>query len=69
MILVGTAFRFLVQKLGNPQASPVEYVLGLTLIFQLFYAESNLALMWGGLFLSFVAFYLVLRLAGRRHAW
>jgi hypothetical protein len=69
MTLVGAAFRFLVQKLANPRATLVEYVFGLTLIFQLFYAESNLALMWGGLFLSFLAFYTVLRLAGRRYAW
>jgi hypothetical protein len=68
MPLVGVVFRFLIQKLSNPQATPVEHILGLTLVFQLFYAESNLALMWGGLVLAFVAFYTVLRLAGGRGA-
>jgi len=37
-------------------------------VFQLFYAESNLALMWGGLLLTFVSLYLTLRLAGLRLA-
>lgn len=66
MALVGVGFRFLIQKLSNPAGSPAEYVLGLSLVFQLFYAESNLALMWGGLLLTFVSLYLTLRLASMR---
>ena len=66
MALVGVGFRFLTQKLSNPSASPAEYVLGLSLVFQLFYAESNLALMWGGLLLTFISLYLTLRLASLR---
>jgi hypothetical protein len=66
MALVGVGFRFLIQKLSNPISSPAEYVLGLTLVFQLFYSESNLALMWGGLLLTFVGLYLTLRLASLR---
>jgi hypothetical protein len=68
MALVGAAFRFLVQKLGHPASSPAEYILGLTLVFQLFYAESNLALMWGGLLLTFISLYLTLRVASMRLA-
>jgi hypothetical protein len=66
MALVGVGFRFLIQKLSNPAASPAEYVLGLSLVFELFYSESNLALMWGGLLLTFVSLYLTLRLATLR---
>jgi hypothetical protein len=66
MALVGAGFRFLIQKLSNPPGSPAEYVLGLSLVFQLFYAESNLALMWGGLLLTFISLYLTLRLASMR---
>jgi hypothetical protein len=66
MALVGVGFRFLVQKLSSPVSSPAEYVLGLSLVFQLFYAESNLALMWGGLLLTFISLYLTVRVASLR---
>jgi len=66
MALVGIAFRFLVGKFSHPRASVIEYVLGLTLVFQLFYAESNLALMWGGLVLTFIALYVTMSLCTRR---
>ena len=66
MALVGAGFRFLIQKLSNPISSPPEYVLGLTLVFQLFYSESNMALMWGGLLLTFVSLYATLRLSTLR---
>jgi hypothetical protein len=66
MALVGIVFRFLIQKLSSPTSSPAEYVLGLTLVFQLFNAESNLALMWGGLLLTFVSLYVTLHLASLR---
>ena len=46
----------------------MEYVLGLTLVFQLFYAESNLALMWGGLLLTFISLYVTVRVATLRLA-
>jgi hypothetical protein len=68
MALVGAGFRFLVQRLSRPASSPAEYVLGLSLVFQLFYAESNLALMWGGLLLTFISLYLTLRVASLRLA-
>jgi hypothetical protein len=68
MALVGAGFRFLVQKLSRPASSPAEYVLGLSLVFQLFYAESNLALMWGGLLLTFISLYLTVRVASLRLA-
>jgi len=66
MALVGIAFRFLIQKLSNPASSPAEYVLGLSLVFQLFNAEPSLAVMWGGLILTFVSLYATLALASLR---
>jgi hypothetical protein len=69
MALVGLALRVLVQKLNNPAANDCEYVLGLTLCFQLFWAESNLAIMWGGLLQTSIALYVVLTVAARRIRW
>ena len=69
MTLVGLAFRVIAKKLNNPAANDCEYVLGLALCFQLFWAESNLAIMWGGLLQTTVALYVVLSLAARRVRW
>jgi len=66
MALVGILFRFLIQKLSNPTSSPAEYVLGLSLVFELCNSESNLAVSWGGLFLTFVSLYVTLTLASMR---
>jgi hypothetical protein len=66
MALVGVVFRFLIQKLSHPTSSPAEYVLGLCLVFQLFNAEPSLAVMWGGLLLTFVSLYATLALASLR---
>jgi hypothetical protein len=69
MLLVGLGLRLLARKLDNPRANDCEYVLGLTLCFQLCWAESNLALMWGGLLQTALALYVVLNLAARRVRW
>lgn len=69
MPLVGIAFRFLIQKLVRRDASHTEYVLALTLLFELFYGESNLALMWGNLALVFIALYSTLYVASLRWRW
>lgn len=61
MFGVGVLFRFLVQKFTAPRDRTFEYVLGVTLTFQLFYAESNFALMIGGLLLTFIAVALILK--------
>lgn len=62
MAVIGLLFRFLVGLFAHPDITPLEYVFGLTVLFPLSNAESNLALMWSGALTTFVAFYLVLRL-------
>ena len=62
MFAVGVLFRFLVQKLSVPIGSGIEYVLGATLTFGLFYAESNFALMVGGVLTMYLALLILLRL-------
>lgn len=62
MFLVGVLFRFLVQKFTAPANRPIEHVLGITLTFSLFYAESDFALMIGGVLLTYIALVVVLRL-------
>jgi len=54
--------RFLVQKLSVPIRCSVEYVLGATVTFSLFYAESNFALMMGGVLTTYLALLILLRL-------
>jgi hypothetical protein len=62
MLLVGVLFSLLVRKFSCPPQNVVESVLGTTLIFQLFYAESNFSLMIGGILLTYISFYIILRL-------
>jgi len=62
MLAVGVLFRLLVQKLSVPISSSIEYVLGATVTFSLFYAESNFALMVGGVLTSYFALFFLLRL-------
>ena len=62
MFAVGVLFRFLVQKLSVPISSSIEYVLGATVTFSLFYAESNLALMLGAVLTPYLSLLLLLRL-------
>jgi hypothetical protein len=62
MFAVGVLFRFLAQKLSVPIGSGIEYVLGATVTFSLFYAESNFALMAGGVLTTYLALLILLRL-------
>lgn len=62
MFLVGAFFRFLVQKFRVPVNAPMEHALAVTVMFGLFYAESNFALMVGGILSTYVAFRVLLRL-------
>ena len=62
MFAVGVLFRFLVQKFSASVSRRIEYVLGISLTFSLFYAESNFALMAGGVLLTYIAFFVLLRL-------
>jgi hypothetical protein len=64
MPLVGMALRLVTRVLGSSRHD-AEYVMGVALLFQLFFAESNLAIMWGALLLSSVALYSILRVATR----
>jgi len=66
MALVGLLFRLLVVVFASPKATIIEYLLGLTLLFSLFYAESNLAGMLGGFILSFISLYFIMYLISRR---
>src|SRR3989338_1020529 len=68
MFFVGVFFRFLVQKLRVPASAPMEHVLAVTVMFGLFYAESNFALMVGGILSTFIAFIVLLRLLTRGRA-
>lgn len=61
MFGVGVLFRFLVHKFTAPASRTFEYVLGITITFQLFYAESNFALMIGGLVLTYIGVALILK--------
>jgi hypothetical protein len=62
MFAVGVFFRFLVQLFNAPRKHICEYLLGIVLCFNLFYAESNFALMIGGILLTFGAFFVLLNL-------
>lgn len=62
MFAVGILFRFLVQKLSVPIGASIEYVLGVTVTFSLFYAESNFALMVGAVLTPYLALLVLLRL-------
>jgi len=62
MFVIGVFFRYLVQKLSSPVGHPIERVLGITISFSLFYAESNFSLMVSGIFLTYLVLFLMLRL-------
>lgn len=47
MPLVGVLLAFIEQKLNNPKMNPMEFVIGATVMFRLFYQESNFSLMAG----------------------
>lgn len=77
MTIVGIVFAFLMRKLGRAGTSPgqrapqvrshdanagiLARAFGMTVIFGLFLAESNLAQMWGGLILAALTFYVAIR--------
>jgi hypothetical protein len=62
MFFVGIFFRMLLQKLKAPSQARIEYVIAVTITFSLFYAESNFALMVGGMLPTFIVFTLLARL-------
>ncbi|RJX21287.1 MAG: hypothetical protein C4575_04480 [Desulforudis sp.] len=62
MFGVGLLFRFLVQKFSVDPSRRIEYVLGISIIFSLWYAESNFSLMAGGILLTYFSFVILLKL-------
>jgi hypothetical protein len=62
MFAVGVLFRFLVQIFSASKKYPIEHLLGIVLTFNLFYAESNFALMMGGILLTLGAFFVLLHM-------
>jgi hypothetical protein len=65
MFFVGVFFRVLLEKLKVPVRARMEYVLAVTITFSLFYAESNFALMVGGMLPTFLIFIILMRLLTR----
>lgn len=65
MFLVGVFFRFLVQKFRSPVNQPIEHSLSVTIMFGLFYAESNFSLMVGGMLSTYIALIIILRILTR----
>lgn len=55
MFFVGVIFRFIIQKLSAPPGDNLSLILGLAISFSLFYADSNFALLFGGVLLKFLA--------------
>ena len=62
MFFTGVFFRILLQKLKVSVNNPVEHVIAVTITFSLFYAESNFALMVGGILPIFILFSVLARL-------
>ena len=62
MLFVGVFFRFIVHRLSVPVKAAHQHVLGVTVMFGLFYAESNFSLMVGGMLTTYIFFLLLLRL-------
>jgi len=62
MFFTGVFFRILLQKLKVSVDNPIEHVLAVTITFSLFYAESNFALMVGGMLPIFIVFLALARL-------
>jgi len=69
MFAVGLLFRFLVVKLSAPMNQNIPFILGITITFNLFYAESNFALMAGGLLTKYIACLGLLWLLTANYTW
>lgn len=62
MAVIGVAFALLEWRLSGPHAVTMDRVIGIALTFTLCFPESNIVVMWGGIFLSIVTIYLCCRL-------
>jgi len=62
MALVGVLLRYLEMKFNRKRMNILQAVFGLTVMLPLFYQESNLSLMVGGILLQVIVFYWLFRL-------
>lgn len=69
MFLVGVIFRFIIQKLSAPRGDNLSLILGLAISFNLFYADSNFALLFGGVLLKFLAGLAILFFLTANYRW
>jgi hypothetical protein len=69
MFAVGLIFRFLVTTMSAPMSQNVKFILGLTITFNLFYAESNFALMVGGVLSKYIGCLGLLWLLTAKYIW
>lgn len=65
MFTVGIFFRILVQKFRAPANLPIEHALSVSVMFGLFYAESNFALMVGGILSTYISLVLLIIILGK----
>lgn len=69
MFFVGVIFRFIIQKLSAPPGDNLSLILGLAISFNLFYADSNFALLFGGVLLKFLAGLAILFFLTANYRW
>jgi hypothetical protein len=63
MGVFGMLLAFLSQLFNQPQMNPLEFVYGVSILFNLYYQESSFALMVGSVFLLSIALYVLLKQA------
>ena len=61
MTIIGIFLRYLVEKFSGTPGNPLRFYFGVALVLPLFWAESNISGMLGGLFWSFVLYYVTFR--------
>jgi hypothetical protein len=66
MAVVGSLFRFLSATFGSRRNSELETIVGIALCFHLFWAESDFAMMWGGLVPGALALYVTFQILGNK---
>jgi hypothetical protein len=69
MFAVGVLFRFIIQKMSAPINQNLSFILGLAISFNLFYADSNFALMFGGVLLKYLASLAILFILTANYTW
>jgi len=67
MAILGCLIAFLEAKLNRPDMTPLEFVVGMTIILPLIFQESNLSLMTGSILLLSISIYLYFHCGLRTH--